>query len=78
MPQRRAWEEVELVHVQKANVFLEESSYMADAIAHSKTKKRFDMPRIGEDYLFAVNESKRLIALYSRRDVRVLTLILRR
>lgn len=42
---------------------------MASAIHEGKTKKLFDMPRIGEDFLFSVNETKRLVALYSRRDV---------
>lgn len=56
----------------KANVYLEEDNFLPEAIASGKTKKRFDMPRIGEDYLFAVNESKRLVALYSKHHVSIL------
>ena len=53
----------------KVKVFLEEDNFMASAINEEKTKKLFDMLRIGEDYLLSVNETKRLVAFYSRRDV---------
>jgi hypothetical protein len=50
---------------------------MANAIYEGKTKKLFDMPRIGEDFLFSVNETKRLVALYSRQGVSPLARTLR-
>jgi len=53
----------------KVKVFLEEDNFIASAINEEKTKKLFDMLRIGEDYLLSVNETKRLVAFYSRRDV---------
>ncbi|KAF8306077.1 hypothetical protein DL93DRAFT_2172249 [Clavulina sp. PMI_390] len=60
----------------KVNVFLEEDNYMADAINSQKTKKRWDMPRVGEDYMFTVNEPKRLLALYSKLNNRLHTFVI--
>jgi hypothetical protein len=53
----------------KVKVYLEEDNFMPAAIDEGKTKKLFDMPKIGEDFLLSVNESKRLLVLYSRRHV---------
>lgn len=50
-------------------MYLEDDNYMLQAIEQGKTKKQFDLTRIGEDYIFAVNESKRLMALCTRKEV---------
>lgn len=63
---------VDDIEAGKANVFLEEDNYMAEAIANAKTKKRFDLPRVGENYLLSINETKRLVAIYSKRGVSIL------
>lgn len=53
----------------RAKMYIEDDNYMLQAIEEAKTKKMFDLTRIGEDYLFTVNESKRLMALCTKRDV---------
>jgi hypothetical protein len=53
----------------KVRVYLEEDNLIPAAIQEGKTKKLFDMPRIGEDFLFSINERKRLLMLYSKRNV---------
>jgi hypothetical protein len=54
---------------QKAKLYLEDDHLIATAIETQKVKKLFDLKRVGEDFLFAVNESKRLMVLVSKPDV---------
>ncbi|KAF8321130.1 hypothetical protein DL93DRAFT_2224184 [Clavulina sp. PMI_390] len=55
----------------KANVFLEEDNLIAEAILSQKTKKRLDIPRIGDNYMLAVDEPKRLFVIFSRSNKRL-------
>jgi hypothetical protein len=54
----------------KLDIYFESTNAIANAIHDQRPKERFDLESVGEDSLSAIDESKRLLALLSRRDVR--------
>jgi len=54
----------------KLDIYFESTNAIANAIHDQRPMERIDLESVGEDSLSAIDESKRLLALLSRRDVR--------
>jgi hypothetical protein len=54
----------------KLNIYFESIDAIANVIHAQRPKKHFNLERVGEDSLSAIDESKRLLALLSRTGVR--------
>lgn len=54
----------------KLNIYFESTDAIANVIHAQRPKKHFDLERVGEGSISAIDESKRLLALLSRTTVR--------
>lgn len=55
--------------VAKTKIYLEDINQLSSAILNDKVKKLVDLGRVGENFLIAVNETRRLVVILSRADV---------